>query len=150
MNGQEDFFDIPSSKRTPAETRTELVKLALPIVGQDKEEELADLLAHKTTPNGGNAVTNDLKYTSMFGPDIVVGASLTLNSQVLPSEFDPCLPNGPLGWSRCKRCFQRLGREGVDPILQEQYHGLDKVIKLNTWCATHSVTDLQLFEFSFV
>jgi len=66
MNGQEDFYDIPSSNRTPTETRAKLVELALPIVGADKKEVLTDLLAHKSTPNGGIAVTDELKYTSTF------------------------------------------------------------------------------------
>ena len=68
MNGQEDFYDIPSSKRTPTETRAKLVELALPIVGADKKKALTDLLTHKTTPNGGTAVTDDLKYTGSPGP----------------------------------------------------------------------------------
>lgn len=66
MNGQEDFYDIPSSSRTPTQTRAKLVDLALPIVGPDKKGALTDLLIHKTTPNGGTAVTDELKYTSTF------------------------------------------------------------------------------------
>lgn len=77
MNGQEDFYDIPSSTRTPVQTRAKLIELALPIVGQDKKEELTALLDHKTTPNGGNDVTNDLKYTSLFGPSFAVKTPLT-------------------------------------------------------------------------
>jgi hypothetical protein len=72
MDGQEDFYDIPSSKRTPTETRVKLVELALPIVGEDKRDILADLISHKSTPNGGNAVTDELKYTSMFTPGVFV------------------------------------------------------------------------------
>jgi hypothetical protein len=64
MEHQEDFYDIPSSNRTPVQTRAKLVELALPIVGKDEEQKLTDLLAHKSTPNGGNAVTDELKYTS--------------------------------------------------------------------------------------
>jgi hypothetical protein len=103
MDAQEDFYDIPSSNRTPTQTRAKLVELALPIVGEDKKGALTDLLSHKTTPNGGTAVTDELKYTSTFEPSIFVReASLTSNSQVLPSELDPCLPNRPLGRSRCQ------------------------------------------------
>ena len=105
MNGQENFYDKPSSDRTPTQTRAELVKLALPIVGKDKEGPLTELLSHKTTPNGGNQVTDELKYTSGSGLNFVVEAPLTSNSQVLSSELDPCVPNSPLGWSGCKRCF---------------------------------------------
>ena len=107
MNGQEDFYDIPSSKRTPTETRGKLIELALPIVGEDKKGKLHDLLAHKTTPNGGTAVTDELKYTSAFRfCFLVIGASLTSCSQILPSELDPCLPNCSLGWPRRGRDFQ--------------------------------------------
>lgn len=106
MNGQEDFYDIPSSDRTPTQTRTKLIDLALPIVGDDKKEALKALLDHKTTPNGGNAVTDELKYTSAFSPNFVAKAPLTLSSQVLPTELDPCLANRSLGWSRRERNFQ--------------------------------------------
>lgn len=148
MNGQEDFYDIPSSSRTPVETRAKLIELALPIVGPEKKGALTGLLAHKTTPNGGNAVTDDLKYTSTFGSKFVAESSLTLslNSQILPSELNPCLPNRPLGWARCTRNFQRLGRKGVDELLGVQGSHLDQPIKLNA-CMYHSSTDRYRFEF---
>jgi len=66
MNAQQDYFDIPSSQRTPVQTREKLVELAAPIVGSDKVEALKFLLQHKTTPNGGTDVTEDLKYTIKF------------------------------------------------------------------------------------
>ena len=47
---------------TPVQIREKLVDLALPIVGKEKKGELLDLLTYKTTPNGGVAVTDDLKY----------------------------------------------------------------------------------------
>ena len=49
---------------TVVQIREKLIDLALPIVGSDKKAELTDLLTFKTTPNGGVAVTDDLKYTS--------------------------------------------------------------------------------------
>jgi hypothetical protein len=64
MNAQQDYFDVPSSQRTPVQTREKLVELAAPIVGSNKVEALKSLLQHKTTPNGGIDVTEDLKYTS--------------------------------------------------------------------------------------
>lgn len=107
MDGQEDFYDIPSYKRTPAETRARLVELALPFVGGDKKVVLADLLDHKFSPNGGNAVTDELKYTGTLAPGLfVTRTSLTVGSQILPSELDPCFPNRPLGRSRRRRNFQ--------------------------------------------
>lgn len=127
MNGQEDFYDIPSSNRTPTQTRAKLVELALPIVGEDKKGALTDLLTHKATPNGGTAVTDDLKYTSTFDSRLsVTEASLTSNSQVLPSELDPCLPHCPLGWTHRRRHFQQLGRKGVDRLLGIQGSRLDE------------------------
>lgn len=146
MNGQEDFYDIPSSQRTPVQTRAKLIELALPIIGEDKKDALEELLAHKTTPNGGNAVTDELKYTSAFGPNFVVEASLTLNSQVLPSELDPCLSNRPLGWSCRRRDFQQLGRKGMDCFLRVQGSRLDETMKLN-FCVYYSATDPCTFEF---
>ena len=72
--------------RTPVQTREELVKLALPIVGEDKKDILLDLLAHKTTPNGGVAVTEELKYTSELdsdatGPDAEFGSIVKYSRQ---------------------------------------------------------------------
>ncbi|KAF9651678.1 hypothetical protein BDM02DRAFT_3126781 [Thelephora ganbajun] len=78
MNGQEDFFDIPSSNRTPTQTRVKLIELALPIVGEDKKEVLTDLLTHKTTPNGGTAVTDELKYTIKFSRQNSIHVSPTV------------------------------------------------------------------------
>ena len=146
MDGQEDFYDIPSSKRTPTETRAKLIDLALPIIGSDKKEVLTDLLTHKTSPNGGTAVTDELKYTSTFDPRLsVIEVLLTSHSQVLPSEFDPCLPHCPLGWTRRKRHFQQLGRKGVDLLLGIQGSRLGKIMKLSTRvylsvCTKHKLT----------
>ncbi|KLO08522.1 hypothetical protein SCHPADRAFT_908552 [Schizopora paradoxa] len=65
---QTDFFDIPSSSRTPVQTREKLVDLAISIpgIGASNKGALLDLLAHKTSPNGGVAVTDELKYTIKF------------------------------------------------------------------------------------
>ena len=134
MEGQEDFYDIPSSNRTPTQTRAKLVELALPVVGADKKEVLIDLLTHKTTPNGGTAVTDELKYTSTSGRVFVIEASLTIDSQVLPSKLDPCLPHCPLGWPRCKRHFQRLGKKGVDHFLGVQGSRLGKITNYKLVC----------------
>jgi len=65
---QTDFFDIPSSNSTPVQTREKLVDLAITVPGIDSSSKgaLLDLLAHKTSPNGGVAVTDELKYTIKF------------------------------------------------------------------------------------
>ena len=133
MNGQEDFYDIPSSNRTPTQTKAKLVEFALPIVGEEKKEVLTGLLAHRTTPNGGTGVTDELKYTSALRPCIfVIEAFLTSNSQVLPSKLDSCFPNRPLGRSRPKRHLQQLGRKGVDCVFGIQGPRLGEITELHT------------------
>jgi hypothetical protein len=59
---QGEYFDIPSSTLTPIQIRQKLHDLATEVIGTP--EGFADLLALKSTPNGGNAVTEELKYTS--------------------------------------------------------------------------------------
>ncbi|KAG8931022.1 hypothetical protein FRC02_003340 [Tulasnella sp. 418] len=62
FENQEKFFDIPASSLTPKQIREQLADLAQPVIGDAKVEQVKDLLTHKTTPNGGTAVTDDLKY----------------------------------------------------------------------------------------
>ena len=141
MNGQEDFYDIPAASRTPTQTRAKLIELALPIIGEDKKGALTDLLTHKTTPNGGLAVTDELKYTSRLTHVVITtGASLTSHSQVFPSELDPCLPHCPLGRARRRRDFQQLGKKGVDCFLGIQGPRLIKLTKSHT-CVYYSAID---------
>lgn len=64
MRKQNDFFDIPTSSLTPLQIRDKLASLALPIIGDENIANFKDSLSLKSTPNGGNAVTDDLKYTS--------------------------------------------------------------------------------------
>jgi len=64
FKAQEGFFDIPASSLTPIQIREKLVALAP--AGVDKSA-VADLLVHKTTPNGGVGVTDDLKYNIKLG-----------------------------------------------------------------------------------
>lgn len=79
---QEKFYDIPTSTKTPVETRASLVQLGVEkgILDEADAEEVKDLLAHKTTPNGGNAVTNDLKWCSesLLWPMIVKDRSILM------------------------------------------------------------------------
>ena len=63
---QGDYFDIPSSTLTPLQIREKLAALAAQVIPASKVEEFNDLLRLKSSPNGGVAVTDDLKYTSMF------------------------------------------------------------------------------------
>lgn len=66
FKNQSHFFDIPIANLTVTQIREKLVDLALPIVGSDKKDVLIDLLTFKGSPNGGIAVTDDLKYTVKF------------------------------------------------------------------------------------
>ncbi|EPQ59049.1 hypothetical protein GLOTRDRAFT_70168 [Gloeophyllum trabeum ATCC 11539] len=63
---QGDFFDIPTSTLTPLQVREKLAALVAETVGQDKVQAFNDLLTLKSSPNGGVAVTDDLKYTVKF------------------------------------------------------------------------------------
>ena len=64
FKNQGDYFDIPSSSLTPLQIREKLTALVAKTVGTDKAAQFQDLLALKGSPNGGVAVTDDLKYTS--------------------------------------------------------------------------------------
>lgn len=64
FKNQESFFDIPVSTLTPIQIREKLVAIAPE--GIDKSA-VAELLKHKTTPNGGTGVTDDLKYGVKIG-----------------------------------------------------------------------------------
>jgi hypothetical protein len=61
---QDDFYDIPSSTLTPLQIREKLAQVAAQVIPTDKVDAFKDLLVHKTSPNGGVDVTDDLKYTS--------------------------------------------------------------------------------------
>jgi len=65
---QGEFFDIPIQDLTPRQVREKLAQLASGVLPPDAVEKFKDLLALKGTPNAGNAVTDDLKYTSTFPP----------------------------------------------------------------------------------
>jgi len=67
MDNQMDFYDKPASQLTPVQIRKKLVDLAKPVIGEDKAAEMAKHLEHKTTPNGGTAVTDNLKYNIKIG-----------------------------------------------------------------------------------
>lgn len=65
---QEEYFDIPTSTLTPLQIREKLAALAGDVIGANAAGEFLELLKLKSTPNGGVAATDDLKYTSMFFP----------------------------------------------------------------------------------
>ncbi len=63
---QGEFFDIPIQDLSPRQVRDKLAQLASVVLPPDAVEKFKGLLALEGTPNGGNAVTDDLKYTSTF------------------------------------------------------------------------------------
>ncbi|PSR73409.1 hypothetical protein PHLCEN_2v10701 [Hermanssonia centrifuga] len=69
---QDDYFDQPTSKLTPDAIRNKLADLAVNalVIGKDDRQGFLDLLTPSSTPNGGVAVTDDLKYT-MTSPVLI-------------------------------------------------------------------------------
>lgn len=64
---QEEYFDIPTADKTPLQIRESLIALASSVLhSAEAVERVRDLLAYKGSANGGNAVTDDLKYNSEF------------------------------------------------------------------------------------
>ncbi|EIM85688.1 uncharacterized protein STEHIDRAFT_81225 [Stereum hirsutum FP-91666 SS1] len=63
---QEEFFDIPASTLTPLQIREKLAALAAEVIPADKVDAFKEALKLKSSPNGGVAVTDDLKYTIKF------------------------------------------------------------------------------------
>ncbi|KAK7053957.1 disulfide bond formation protein D [Favolaschia claudopus] len=65
---QGEYFDIPTSTLTPLQIREKLVALAGEVIAvpSNAAGRFADLLLLKSSPNGGTAVTDDLKYTIKF------------------------------------------------------------------------------------
>ncbi|KAF8908308.1 hypothetical protein CPB85DRAFT_1309643 [Mucidula mucida] len=67
---QGDYFDIPTSTLTPLQIREKLANLAASLDSKlwsgDAGAKFKDLLTLKSSPNGGVAVTDDLKYTIKF------------------------------------------------------------------------------------
>ncbi|KAI0347510.1 hypothetical protein BDW22DRAFT_1351958 [Trametopsis cervina] len=91
---QEEYFDIPTSDLTPKQIRQKLAELATPFIGEQKREAFVDLLALKTSPNGGVDVTDDLKYTVKFSRQNGIHVSPT-------AVFDGLIANEiSSGWSR--------------------------------------------------
>ncbi|KAJ7506652.1 hypothetical protein B0H11DRAFT_238704 [Mycena galericulata] len=64
---QGEYFDGPTSNLTPLQVRGNLAALAGEVLPANAAGSFADLLVLKgTSPNGGVAVTDDLKYTIKF------------------------------------------------------------------------------------
>ncbi|KAG6868128.1 hypothetical protein C0993_007332 [Termitomyces sp. T159_Od127] len=78
FKNQGDYFDIPTSTLTALEIREKLAKLAGQVIPPAAVEQFKDLLKLKGTPNGGNAVTDDLKYTIKFSRQNSIHVSPTV------------------------------------------------------------------------
>lgn len=63
---QNEYFDIPTSNLTPVQIRENLAQIAAGIIPVNAVDEFRELLKLKSSPNGGVAVTDDLKYTSTY------------------------------------------------------------------------------------
>ncbi|KAG8888149.1 hypothetical protein FRB98_008258 [Tulasnella sp. 332] len=74
----EDFYDIPASTLTSLQIHEKALEVGTPILGREKVAEAKELLLLKGTPNGGNAVTNELKYFIKLGRQNGVHVSPTV------------------------------------------------------------------------
>jgi len=75
---QAEFFDIPSSTMTALQIREKLGSIAAQLITEEQMITFKELLTLKPTPNGGNAVTDDLKYTVKFSRQNGVHVSPTV------------------------------------------------------------------------
>ncbi|KAJ7055102.1 hypothetical protein C8F01DRAFT_1161061 [Mycena amicta] len=75
---QGEYFDIPSSTLTPLQIREKLAALAAEVIPANAAGDFSELLALKSSPNGGNAVTDDLKYTIKFSRQNSIHVSPTV------------------------------------------------------------------------
>jgi len=66
LKEQEQFYDIPAATMTAAQAREKAAEIGLSagILSAEEVAAVKDLLLLKGTPNGGCAVTNDLKACS--------------------------------------------------------------------------------------
>lgn len=64
FNHQEEYYDIPTQDLTIRQIREKLVALASTVLPAGAADQFSAALAFKSSANGGNAVTDDLKYNS--------------------------------------------------------------------------------------
>ena len=127
FKNQGDYFDIPTSTMTPLEIRAKLAALAAEAIGADKTAQFSDLLALKSSANGGTAVTDDLKYTGASfpaGARMAQADAVSYPSQVLAAEQHSRLPDRPVGRPRRERDLEQLGRQRVVRVPSEEGHGM--------------------------
>ncbi|KAF5363597.1 hypothetical protein D9756_000304 [Leucocoprinus leucothites] len=66
FDNQDDYFDKATLDLTPRQIRDKLASLAGQVISREAVEKFRDLLALKGSANGGNGVTDDLKYNIKF------------------------------------------------------------------------------------
>jgi len=75
---QNEYFDIPTSTLTPIQIRENLAQLASQIIPVEQVSEFKELLKLNGSPNGGIAVTEDLKYCIKFSRQNSIHVSPTV------------------------------------------------------------------------
>ncbi|KAH6914728.1 hypothetical protein BKA70DRAFT_1094571 [Coprinopsis sp. MPI-PUGE-AT-0042] len=78
FKNQEEYFDIPASNLSPVQIRDKLATLASEVIPANAVDEVRELLKLKGTPNGGVAVSDDLKYTIKFSRQNSIHVSPTV------------------------------------------------------------------------
>ena len=129
---QEEYFDIPTQDLSIRAIRARLAQLAGSVLpaGAAAADQVTQLLTLAGSPNGGTAVTDDLKYNGASSSRAFIDShiliSYILSSQIRPPERDPRLPDRPLGRPRPEPGQQRLGGGRVDGLLREAGHCVDR------------------------
>lgn len=129
---QGEYFDIPTQDLSIRQIRENLASLASEVLSDAQAvEKVKDLLQFKGSPNGGNAVTDDLKYTGMYRATSTLQSkgsqrqNVHFLSQVCETKWDPCVADGTLG-RHCRQPDRKLlGREGLGRVFLQSNHGLD-------------------------
>ncbi|KAF9476989.1 hypothetical protein BDN70DRAFT_881701 [Pholiota conissans] len=75
---QEEYFDIPTQDLTIRQIRQKLAALAATVIPASAVDQFSDALAFKGAANGGNAVTDDLKYNLKFSRQNSIHVSPTV------------------------------------------------------------------------
>ena len=160
MQRQEEFFDRAVADLTPTQIRAKLVALAgeVPSIDKSKLPTIQDLLTYKSSPNGGIAVTDDVKWfgglllahslawclsfslsnaintVENFPSDADLPFVHLICSQTGPPEWDACQPYCCVGWSQERFRWLCLGREGVVRIHLSQRQSLKSKYHVSVSC----------------
>ena len=107
---QAEYYDIPTQDLSIHQIREKLALLAANILPPHSIATFKDLLAFKGASNAGNAVTDDLKYTSTSSPANLgnlyistLSSDFICHSKIFSPKRDSCFTIRPLGWSLPER-----------------------------------------------